>query len=219
MPSSRTWSSTSTSSSTSSNRAARRSRKISHFLTDIDSLAGYFDPHPDAHHWRTDDGCSNTSPNVSDRRASKPRAARSPCLAARQFDSDPGLNFRIGVDALLGLIPGIGDAIGVLVSSYILREAAQLGAPKTVLFRMAFNVVVEGVIGMIPLAGDVFDAAWKANQRNVRLLGAYLDNPRKTTSASTGFVFVLAVVVIGLLIATGVAGFLLLRWIVQAIGA
>jgi len=131
----------------------------------------------------------------------------------------PGLNFRIGVDALLGLIPGIGDAIGVLVSSYILREAAQLGAPKTVLVRMAFNVVLEAVIGVIPLAGDVFDAAWKANQRNVRLLGAYLDNPRKTTSASTGFVFLLAVLVIGLLVGTCIAGFLLLRWIVQAIAA
>jgi hypothetical protein len=131
----------------------------------------------------------------------------------------PGIRFRIGLDALLGLIPGIGDALGVLVSSYILREAAQLGVPKTVLIKMAFNVAIEGVIGMIPFAGDLFDAAWKANQRNVRLLNAYLDDPRKTTGASARFAFVLAVLVIGFLVGTGVVGFLIVRWIWHAIGA
>lgn len=129
----------------------------------------------------------------------------------------PGLHFRIGLDALIGLIPGIGDAVGVLLSTYILGEAARLGVPKTVLIRMAFNVAIEGVIGIIPLAGDLFDAAWKANQRNVRLIGAYLDNPRKITRTSTGFVFVLAVLVISFLVVTSVVGFLIFRWIWHAI--
>jgi len=129
----------------------------------------------------------------------------------------PGLRFRIGLDALIGLIPGIGDAVGVLLSTYILGEAARLGVPKTILIRMAFNVAIEGVIGIIPFAGDVFDAAWKANQRNVRLIGAYLDNPRKTTRTSAVFVFFLALLVIGFLVVTGVVGFLIFRWIWLAI--
>src|SRR4051812_43943476 len=73
----------------------------------------------------------------------------------------PGSKFRIGLDAILGLIPGIGDVLGVLLSSYIVREAARLGAPPSVLLRMAFNVAVEGIVGIVPFVGDVFDAAWK----------------------------------------------------------
>src|SRR5512145_2015000 len=84
----------------------------------------------------------------------------------------PGTRFSIGLDALIGLVPFVGDVVGVLLSSYIVGEAARLGASRSVLARMVFNVAVEGLTGLVPLAGDVFDAAWKANQRNVRLLGA-----------------------------------------------
>ncbi len=131
----------------------------------------------------------------------------------------PGLKFSVGLDAIVGLLPGIGDAIGVLLSSYILREAARLGAPKTVVVRMAINLMIDGVIGIVPFAGDLFDAAWKANVRNVKLLGAYLDNPRKTRSASAGFVFIVFVLVVAFLVATGAAGFFVLRWIWHAIGS
>lgn len=130
----------------------------------------------------------------------------------------PGLNFRIGLDALFGLIPGVGDALGVLLSGYILREAARLGVPKTLLIRMGLNVVAEGLVGMIPLLGDLFDAAWKANQRNVNLLNEYLDNPRKAAGASRGFVFILAVLAIAFLLGTGILGIMILRWVWQAIG-
>src|SRR5687767_7792816 len=74
----------------------------------------------------------------------------------------PGTRFRIGIDAIIGLIPGLGDLAGVLLSSYIVREAARIGAPPSVLTRMAFNVAVEGLVGIVPFAGDVFDAVWKA---------------------------------------------------------
>src|SRR3954467_1465794 len=84
----------------------------------------------------------------------------------------PGTRFTIGVDALIGLFPFAGDLIGVVASSYILSEANRLGVGRTVLARMAFNVAVEGVIGIVPFLGDAFDAAWKANVRNVRLLNA-----------------------------------------------
>lgn len=129
----------------------------------------------------------------------------------------PGFNFRIGLDAILGLIPGIGDAVGVLLSGYILREAARLGAPKTLLIRMGLNVVVEGLVGMVPVLGDLFDAAWKANLRNVALLNAYLNNPRKTARASRSFVLILAALMIGFILATSIIGFMILRWIWQAI--
>ena len=120
----------------------------------------------------------------------------------------PGTGFTIGLDALIGLFPFIGDLIGVLLSSYILGEAARLGAPKSVLMRMGFNVGVEGVVGIVPLAGDAFDAVFKANQRNVRILNAWLDDPRKTVRKSRAFgaLIVLAV-------ALFLAGLVALAWL------
>ncbi|MET0535066.1 MAG: DUF4112 domain-containing protein [Steroidobacter sp.] len=88
----------------------------------------------------------------------------------------PG-GFRIGVDALIGLVPGVGDAIGALISAYIVNEARTLGAPRSVLFRMMSNVMIETVIGSIPFAGDLFDAAFKANTRNLALLARYQLDP------------------------------------------
>lgn len=119
------------------------------------------------------------------------------------------------MDALIGVFPFIGDLIGVALSSYILSEAARLGAPKSLLARMAFNVGLEGVVGIVPVAGDVFDAAWKANQRNVRLLNAWLDEPKKVTRSSRWFAAVLILGVAGFLVLIGVLGFLLLRWLAQ----
>src|SRR3982751_670762 len=89
----------------------------------------------------------------------------------------PGTRFTVGLDALIGLFPFIGDLIGVVLSSYILNEAARLGAPRVLLWRMAANVGIEGVVGIVPFAGDVFDAAFKANQRNVRLLDTWIEKP------------------------------------------
>lgn len=126
----------------------------------------------------------------------------------------PGTRFTIGVDALIGLFPVLGDLIGVLLSSYILGEAARLGAPRIVLVRMALNVGVEGVVGIVPLAGDLFDAAWKANQRNVRLLDAWLDRPEKAERSSRAFALLLVLALAALLVLFGAVGFLLVRWIV-----
>ncbi|MGK2906933.1 MAG: DUF4112 domain-containing protein [Desulfuromonadales bacterium] len=123
----------------------------------------------------------------------------------------PGLNARIGIDPLLGLLPGIGDTIGALLSSYILAAAARLGVPKTVLLKMAFNIAVEAVFGALPVLGDLFDMAWKANQRNVQLLDHYLDQPRKTVVANRLFVWTLGALLVGLVIFIGFLGFLLVR--------
>ena len=131
----------------------------------------------------------------------------------------PGTRLTVGLDALIGLFPILGDLIGVLLSSYILGEAARLGAPKAVLMRMAFNIGVEGVAGIVPFAGDVFDAAWKANQRNVRLLDAWIERPEKAERSSRLFAALLILGVAAFLALLGVLGFLLVRWIWGALQA
>lgn len=86
----------------------------------------------------------------------------------------------------------LGDLAGVALSSYILVEAARLGASRAVLARMALNIAVEGIAGLVPFLGDAFDAAFKANQRNVRLLEAWLARPHATARASLGLLVGLA---------------------------
>ena len=127
----------------------------------------------------------------------------------------PGTRLTIGLDALIGLVPFIGDLIGVLLSGYIVGEAARLGAPRIVLARMAYNIAIEGVVGIVPVAGDVFDAAWKANQRNVRLLRAWIDDPRRTARSSSVFAASLVAALAGFAIGVGALAFLLLHWIAQ----
>ena len=99
----------------------------------------------------------------------------------------PG-GYRIGLDAVIGLIPGIGDAVGALVSAFIINEARALGVPRSVLLRMMGNVMIETVVGAVPLAGDLFDAAFKANMRNLALLEAYQLNPKTSRRQSRWFV-------------------------------
>jgi len=127
----------------------------------------------------------------------------------------PGTRFTIGADALIGLIPFVGDLIGVLLSSYIVSEAARLGAPRIVLARMVFNIGIEGLVGIVPFAGDVFDAAWKANQRNVRLLNSWVAEPVRIRRSSSLFAAILLTAVITVLAGLAVAGFLALRWVLQ----
>ncbi|WP_049985169.1 DUF4112 domain-containing protein [Halobellus rufus] len=89
----------------------------------------------------------------------------------------PRTNVRIGLDPILGLLPGVGDATATAASAYVVAEAAALGAPRATLARMVLNVAVDAVLGSIPLVGDAFDAVWRANDRNVRLLERRLTGP------------------------------------------
>ena len=100
----------------------------------------------------------------------------------------PGTRLTVGLDALLGLVPVVGDLIGVALSSYIVNEAHKLGVGRAVLVRMGFNVAVEGLVGLVPFAGDLFDAGWKANQRNVRLLNEWAERPDLAERQSRRFV-------------------------------
>ena len=127
----------------------------------------------------------------------------------------PGTRLTVGVDALVGLFPIIGDLIGVAFSSYILSQAARLGAPRSVLTRMAFNIGVEGVIGIVPFAGDIFDAAFKANQRNVRLLEQWLDEPKRTERSTRAFAAAIIVGLVAILLLLGLGSYFLISAIVR----
>ena len=81
----------------------------------------------------------------------------------------PGTKRRIGIDPLLGVIPFVGDFAGTLLSGYIVLSAAQSGAPTLTLIRMVGNVAVDTLVGSIPIIGDLFDAGWKSNVKNVAL--------------------------------------------------
>jgi len=82
----------------------------------------------------------------------------------------PGTDWRVGIDAIIGLIPGVGDLAGAAMSTYIIWKARQLGASRWAQSRMAGNILIETTIGAIPVIGDIFDARWKANRRNLRIL-------------------------------------------------
>jgi hypothetical protein len=87
----------------------------------------------------------------------------------------PGTNVRFGVEAILRLVPGIGDAAASALSVYVLYQAYRLRIPTHLLARMIANVVVEGVAGAVPVVGDLFDVSWRANRRNVRLVREYFE--------------------------------------------
>jgi uncharacterized membrane protein len=88
----------------------------------------------------------------------------------------PGTKTRIGLDGIIGIIPGVGDVISGLVSSYLIWEARRLGVSKWVLSRMVANTMLDTAVGAIPFAGDVFDVMFRANMRNMALLHRHLEN-------------------------------------------
>lgn len=93
--------------------------------------------------------------------------------------TSPGTKFTLGLDALIGLVPVLGDMVTTAISSYILYEARRLGASKLTLARMAGNVAIDGVVGAIPIVGDMFDVTFRANRRNMAILRTHL--ARKAT--------------------------------------
>jgi hypothetical protein len=96
----------------------------------------------------------------------------------------PGTRYRIGLDALVGVVPGIGDVIGAFFSAFIVWQAARMGVSTATLVRMMGNVAVDTIVGEVPLLGDLFDAGWKANTRNLALLEGHLEQPAATRRGS-----------------------------------
>lgn len=87
----------------------------------------------------------------------------------------PGTNMRIGLDAIIGLVPVLGDLISQAVSSYLIWEARRIGVSRLTIARMIGNSALDTVVGFIPFAGDAFDMAFKANMKNLKLLKAHLE--------------------------------------------
>jgi hypothetical protein len=104
----------------------------------------------------------------------------------------PGTTYKIGLDPLLGLVPGAGDVAGTMLSAYIVLEAARLGVPKATIGRMVVNLLTDAALGALPVLGDWFDFAWKANSRNLELLEAHMVNASQQGRRDRGFILVLA---------------------------
>ena len=125
----------------------------------------------------------------------------------------PGTRFRIGLDPLLGLLPGLGDALGALASAWILVEAARLGVSRTVLARMLYNIAVDTLVGAVPGAGDLFDFVWKSDAKNVALLRRHLEQPDMVHRASRRLLLAVLVLLAGAAVVSVVAAILLIKFL------
>jgi len=129
----------------------------------------------------------------------------------------PGTKYRIGLDPILGLIPGGGDLISSIFAGYVVFKSAQMGVPQETLVKMAANIVFDTVAGTVPVAGDLLDVAWKANVKNIELLDAHLGSPEPGKKADWLFV---AALLLGLMLIVGGVIFLsvmLFAWVFRAL--
>ena len=123
----------------------------------------------------------------------------------------PGTSIRFGLDPIIGLVPGLGDAAGALLGGAILLEAVRSRAAHYTLLRMSGNIALDALIGAIPLLGDLFDFGWKANTRNLQLLERHLETPVKAHGSDRRYVFVVGALVTLLMAAVVTGGILLVR--------
>lgn len=91
----------------------------------------------------------------------------------------PGTSRRIGIDAIIGLVPGLGDIATTLLSTYVIWEARNLGVSKVALGRMLGNLAIHASVGALPVVGDVFDAFFRVNQRNMKIVRKQLENKKR----------------------------------------
>jgi hypothetical protein len=119
----------------------------------------------------------------------------------------PGTRIRIGLDPILGLVPGLGDAAGALLGATILVEALRRRVPRATLVRVVGNIIVDTVAGAVPVIGDVFDWVWKSNRRNLQLLERHSTEPIKARREDrlivVGMMSLLVAICLGLLFAVG----------------
>ncbi len=132
----------------------------------------------------------------------------------------PGVGWRFGLDAMIGLVPGIGDTATTVVSIYILAAAVRYRVPKVTMLRMGLNIGIDYLLGVVPLVGDIFDAFWKSNQMNVALL-----KDRATVSSAEAkrggqfsdwlFLGLIVTVLLALFVGSLAVAFLLIRFLVM----
>ncbi len=126
--------------------------------------------------------------------------------------------WRIGLDPLLGLVPGLGDWAGAVLSLYVLYQGARLGLPSPVLTRMSGNILIETLVGAIPVLGDLFDMAWQANSRNVRLVEEHYRPHLRPRSLQNIWIGLLIFAVI-LLTIIGVLAFAVVKFVLTLLDA
>ena len=125
----------------------------------------------------------------------------------------PGTRRRVGLDPLVGLLPGVGDWVTLVISLDLVFSAARLGAGAAVLFRMTGNLLIDALVGMVPLLGDLFDFRWKANKRNLILLESLVHDQEGTRRRSAWLIRVILASAVAL-VAGGIwVGWLVLRWV------
>ena len=115
-------------------------------------------------------------------------------LIMDEFLRVPGTQFRFGLDPLIGLVPGIGDTGSALVSAFALIQAVRLGVPKILLARMSINILINEIIGIVPIVGDAFSFWFKSNARNYQIIKEHLGAPR--VSRRSDWIFVIAVLLL-----------------------
>jgi hypothetical protein len=125
----------------------------------------------------------------------------------------PGTRYRLGIDSLIGLLPGVGDVVGGVLSLYIIAQSARLGAPRSLLLRMGWNVAVDTLIGEVPILGDLFDIGYKPNLRNLALLEGYLQRPSEIRRSSTRLAVLLGTGLLLLGVGAIAVAYLLLRFL------
>ena len=145
-------------------------------------------------------------------------------LLARWMDGVfrvPGVGWRFGLDAILGLLPGIGDTASSVASLYIITAAHRYGVTQATLLRMALNIVLDTTVGALPLVGDIFDVYWKSNQRNVALLNRHMlatqSEQGKLQRSDRWFVVLLVTLLALLMIGSIVVAAMLLTWLIAAV--
>ena len=114
----------------------------------------------------------------------------------------PGTKYKIGIEALIGAVPIIGDLIGGILASYIMYSGMKMGAPPQIIARMAVNIAIDFTIGSIPIIGDLFDLVWKANKKNVELIEETTLLNEETNKINYLIVAMLIVGLIAIILAT-----------------
>ena len=117
----------------------------------------------------------------------------------------PGTRHRLGLDAVVGLIPGVGDLVAAAVGGWIVLEATRFRLPRVVVARMVVNTVVDLAVGAVPLLGDLFDVAFRSNRKNLELFRRHAVDPGASTSGDRAFLAGLGLIVIGLVILVAMA--------------
>jgi len=134
-----------------------------------------------------------------------------------EFIRVPGTKFKFGLDPLLGLLPGLGDTGSALVSAFALIQAARLGVPKIVLARMSLNILINELIGIVPIIGDAFSFWFKSNARNYQIVKDHMAAPGVARRSDWIFVIAVLVVLCGIVFCGLLISFLVLQQIAKAL--